>query len=182
MRWEQSAHTAGVLLSVASRIRSKQHAASLFTSRKPDWFGLVWFCGISTIVGYLMPNHLYTYILNTVEPRLLKLFVPKLFSTTDLFENWDNVVRVDSASRSVMFGLPWQLFARVPFSSVRLVYSNSEHLFDQWGIFYPNILLEHRIVQFERRSITEVSLYTICKHILLIIFFKRALANSFTNS
>ena len=25
------------------------------------WFGLVWFYGISTIVGYLMPNPLYTY-------------------------------------------------------------------------------------------------------------------------
>ena len=23
---------------------------------KKDWFGLVWFYGISTIVGYLMPN------------------------------------------------------------------------------------------------------------------------------
>ena len=29
-----------------------------------DWFCLVWFYGISTIVGYLMPNPLYTYILN----------------------------------------------------------------------------------------------------------------------
>ena len=28
------------------------------------WFGLVGFYGISTIVGYLMPNTLYTYILN----------------------------------------------------------------------------------------------------------------------
>ena len=28
------------------------------------WFGFVWFHGISTIVGYLMPNLLYTYILN----------------------------------------------------------------------------------------------------------------------
>ena len=27
-------------------------------------FGLVWFDGISTIVGYLMPNLLHTYILN----------------------------------------------------------------------------------------------------------------------
>ena len=27
-------------------------------------FSLVWFYGISTIVGYLMPNPLYTYILN----------------------------------------------------------------------------------------------------------------------
>ena len=26
--------------------------------------GLVWSKGISTIVGYLMPNHVYTYILN----------------------------------------------------------------------------------------------------------------------
>ena len=25
------------------------------------WFCLVWFYGISTIVGYLMPNPLYTY-------------------------------------------------------------------------------------------------------------------------
>ena len=25
------------------------------------WFGLVWFYGISTIVGYLMPNLVYIY-------------------------------------------------------------------------------------------------------------------------
>ena len=31
------------------------------------WFGLVWFYGISTIVGYLMPNPLYTYILNIYD-------------------------------------------------------------------------------------------------------------------
>ena len=30
-------------------------------------FGLVWFYVISTIVGYLMPNALYTYILNTYD-------------------------------------------------------------------------------------------------------------------
>ena len=29
-----------------------------------DWFGLVWFYGISTIVGYLMPNPVFTYVLN----------------------------------------------------------------------------------------------------------------------
>ena len=27
-------------------------------------FGWVWFYGISTIIGYLMPNPLYTYILD----------------------------------------------------------------------------------------------------------------------
>ena len=31
------------------------------------WFGLVWFYGISTIVGYLMPNPLYTYISNIYD-------------------------------------------------------------------------------------------------------------------
>ena len=30
-------------------------------------FGLVWFYGISTIVGYLMPNPLYTYIQNIYD-------------------------------------------------------------------------------------------------------------------
>ena len=30
-------------------------------------FDLVGFYGISTIVGYLMPNPLYTYILNTYD-------------------------------------------------------------------------------------------------------------------
>ena len=31
------------------------------------WFGLVGFYGILTIVGYLMPNPLYTYILNIYD-------------------------------------------------------------------------------------------------------------------
>ena len=31
------------------------------------WFGLVWFYGISTVLGYLMPNLLYTYILNIYD-------------------------------------------------------------------------------------------------------------------
>ena len=30
-------------------------------------FGLAWFYGISTIVGYLMPNPLYSYILNIYD-------------------------------------------------------------------------------------------------------------------
>ena len=31
------------------------------------WFGLVWFYGISAIGSYLMPNPLYTYILNIYD-------------------------------------------------------------------------------------------------------------------
>ena len=38
------------------------------------WFGLVGFDGISTIVGYLMPNPLYTYILNMVYKHFWKHF------------------------------------------------------------------------------------------------------------
>ena len=38
--------------------------SSLFIHIKYIGFGLVRFYGISTIVGYLMPNPLYTYILN----------------------------------------------------------------------------------------------------------------------
>ena len=30
-------------------------------------YDLVWFYGISTIVGYLMPNPIYTYILNIYD-------------------------------------------------------------------------------------------------------------------
>ena len=38
--------------------------SSLYIYIKYIWFGLVGFDGISTIAGYLMPNSLYTYILN----------------------------------------------------------------------------------------------------------------------
>ena len=38
--------------------------SSLYIYIKNIWFGLVEFYGISTIVGYLMPNPFYTYILN----------------------------------------------------------------------------------------------------------------------
>ena len=31
------------------------------------WFDLVWFYGISTIVGYLIQNPLYTYVLNIYD-------------------------------------------------------------------------------------------------------------------
>ena len=32
-----------------------------------DWFGLVWFYGISTTVGYLMPNLVYSFILHIYD-------------------------------------------------------------------------------------------------------------------
>ena len=40
--------------------------SSLYIYIKYIRFGLVWFYGISTIVGYLMPNPLYTYIFNNI--------------------------------------------------------------------------------------------------------------------
>ena len=47
--------------------------SSLYIYIKYIWFGLVGFYGISTIVGYLMPNPLYTYILNKYD--LVRLWV-----------------------------------------------------------------------------------------------------------
>ena len=41
--------------------------SSLYIYIKYIWFGLFGFDGISTIVGYLMPNPLYTYILNIYD-------------------------------------------------------------------------------------------------------------------
>ena len=41
--------------------------SSLYRYIKYIRFGLVDFYGISTIVGYLMPNPLYTYILNIYD-------------------------------------------------------------------------------------------------------------------
>ena len=41
--------------------------SSLYIYIKYIWFGLVGFYGISTIVGYLMSNPLYTYILNIYD-------------------------------------------------------------------------------------------------------------------
>ena len=41
--------------------------SSLYIYIKYIWFGLVGFYGISTIVGYLRPNPLYTYILNIYD-------------------------------------------------------------------------------------------------------------------
>ena len=38
------------------------------------WFGWVWFHGISTIVDYLMPNPLYTYILNIYDLGLVGFY------------------------------------------------------------------------------------------------------------
>ena len=35
------------------------------------WFGLVWFYGISTFVGYVMPNSVFTYIKPKISKRIL---------------------------------------------------------------------------------------------------------------
>ena len=45
--------------------------SSLYIYIKYIWFALLWFYGISTIVGYLMLNPLYLYILNLYDLILL---------------------------------------------------------------------------------------------------------------
>ena len=37
------------------------------------WFGLVWFYGISTIVGHLKPNYFYTYTKYMISKNILKI-------------------------------------------------------------------------------------------------------------
>ena len=41
--------------------------SSLYIYIEYIWFGLVGFDGISTIIGYLMTNPLYTYMLNIYD-------------------------------------------------------------------------------------------------------------------
>ena len=41
--------------------------SSLYIYIKYIGFGLVWFYGISTILGYLMPNPIYTHLLNKYD-------------------------------------------------------------------------------------------------------------------
>ena len=54
----------GLVLWHINHCRLSNAKYSLYIYIKYIWFGLADFFGISTIVGYLMPNSLYTYILN----------------------------------------------------------------------------------------------------------------------
>ena len=57
----------GLVLWHINHCRLFNAKSSLYIYIKYIWFGLVGFYGISTIVGYLMPNPLYTYILNIYD-------------------------------------------------------------------------------------------------------------------
>ena len=54
----------GLVLWHINHCRLFNAKSSLYIYIKYIWFGLVGFYGISTIVGYLMPNPIYTYISN----------------------------------------------------------------------------------------------------------------------
>ena len=54
----------GLVLWHINHCRLFKAKSSLYIYFEYIGFGLVGFYGISTIVGYLMPNPLYTYILN----------------------------------------------------------------------------------------------------------------------
>ena len=57
----------GLVLWHINHCRLFNAKSSLYIYVKYIWFGLVWFDGISTIVDYLMPNPLYTYISNIYD-------------------------------------------------------------------------------------------------------------------
>ena len=56
-------HFPGWVLWYVNPCRLFNAKSSLYIYIKKLWFGLVVFYGISTLVGYLMPNPVYTYIL-----------------------------------------------------------------------------------------------------------------------
>ena len=49
---------------LANTLPTRTMSRFLYIYNRYIRFGLVWFYGISTIVGYLMSNSLYTYILD----------------------------------------------------------------------------------------------------------------------
>ena len=57
----------GLVLCHINRCRLFNAKSSLYIYIRYRWFGLVGFYGISTIIGYLMPNPVYTYILNIYD-------------------------------------------------------------------------------------------------------------------
>ena len=57
----------GLILCYINHCRLFNGKSSLYIYIKCIWFGLIGFYGISTIVGYLMPNPLYTYISNIYD-------------------------------------------------------------------------------------------------------------------
>ena len=55
---------------------------SFFFTSLLIWFGDVWFYGISTIVGYLIPNSVYTYIYIKCNHKLQTYFVDNILKRT----------------------------------------------------------------------------------------------------
>ena len=55
-------------------------SSSLYIYIKYIWFGWVGFYGISTIVGYLMSNPLYTNVLNIYDLVWLAFMVNALYT------------------------------------------------------------------------------------------------------
>ena len=62
-RWNIAKHSWGVQ---RKGREGKDAVAKIYNNftREMALFGLIFFYGISTIVGYFMPNPLYTYIIN----------------------------------------------------------------------------------------------------------------------
>ena len=48
-------------------MRERERDRNIESDKENKWLGFILFYGISTIVGYLMPNPLYTYILNIYD-------------------------------------------------------------------------------------------------------------------
>ena len=56
-----------IILNISLDLFENSRNEKIRLTNKCQMIGLVWFYGISTIIGYLMPNSLYTYTLNIYD-------------------------------------------------------------------------------------------------------------------
>ena len=66
----------GLVLWHINHCRLFNARSSLYIYIRYIWFGLVGFYGISTIVGYLMPNPFYSYIVDIENMSQINWIVP----------------------------------------------------------------------------------------------------------
>ena len=95
--------------------------SSLYIYIKHIWFGLVGFYGISTTLGYFMPNPIYTYILNIYDLVWLRfwyingcrLFNAKYFSYIYIKYIWFDLVGINAISTHIGYLMPNHLYTYI---------------------------------------------------------------------
>ena len=110
--------------------------SSLYIYIKYIWFGLVGFYGISTIVGYLIPNPLYTYILNIYGLVWLvlwhinhcRLFNAKSFSYIYILDIWF-ILQITFLNQPELIFFFTQLNGFTHFYQIQIILFTINHLY-----------------------------------------------------